>query len=263
MKQISHQITNRYYLVVILISIFSLSCEEKLTINTEKNTYYDDISDITFLNDHFFSTNYDLSGNAGSQIDLLKFGMNTDSVYYISDSFDLDMNGQGYFAITNDGTDLYLQSKNSYLIIKCSPIGEKAFMMSDTIATNWQPCGLAYQNENDSLLALYRNLDTLSQYRVRTISKDISIESSRDEIFQLDFIDTTYYGVYALAYYNSSFFMLGVDTTLTDILMILDNDLNITEIETISDSTVVGLCFKENDLYLSYRDKRIEKWKSY
>ena len=57
--------------------------------------------------------------------------------------------------------------------------------------------------------------------------------------------------------------MLGVDTTLTDILMILDNDLNITEIDTLSDSTIVGLCFKENDLYLSYRDKRIEKWKSF
>ena len=189
--------------------------------------------------------------------------MNTDSNYYITDNFDLDMNGQGYIAITNDGTNLYLQSKNSYLIIKCSPIGEKAYTKFDTIPTNWQPCGLAYQNVNDSLLALYRNLDTLNQYRIRTISKDLSIESSRDKIFQLDFIDTTYYGVYALTYNNLSFYMLGVDTTLTDILMILDNDLNITEIDTLSDSTIVGLCFKENDLYLSYRDKRIEKWKSF
>ena len=248
---------------IFLITLFILSCEDSPVIDTNKNTYYDDIADITYLNGYFFSTNYDLSTNAGSQIDLLTFEMNSDSVYYIADNFDLGMNGQGYLAITNDGTDLYLQSKNSFLIIKCSPIGEKAFTRWDTITVNWQPSGLAYQSENDSLLALYRNLDTLNQYRVRTISKDLSIESSKDRIFQLGFIDTTSYGVYTLAYNNSSFYMLGVDTTMNDILIILDNELNITEIDTLPDSTVVGLCFKQNDLYLSYRDKRIEKWKSY
>ena len=45
---------------------------------------------------------------------------------------------------------------------------------------------------------------------------------------------------------------------MNDILIILDNELNITEIDTLSDSTVVGLCFKQNDLYFSYIDKRIE-----
>ena len=248
-------------LLIPLVLFFS--CEDSTVIDTSKNTYYDDIADITYLNDYFFSTNYDLSGNAGSQIDLLKFKMNTDSVYYIDDNFDLDMNGQGYLAITNDSTDLYLQSKNSNLIIKYSSIGEEAFTKQDTITVNWQPSGLAYQSENDSLLALYRNLENLKQYRFRTIAKDLSIESSKDRTFQLDFIDTTYYGVYSLAYYNLSSYMLGVDTTMNDILIILDNELIITEIDTLLDSTVVGLCFKQNDLYLSYRDKRIEKWKSY
>ncbi|MCH7762894.1 MAG: hypothetical protein IIB95_04035 [Candidatus Marinimicrobia bacterium] len=247
---------------ILLISIILVSCGDDLLINTNKNTYYDDIADITYLNGYIFSTNYDLSGNAGSQIDILKFEMNADSIFYITDNYALEMNGQGYFAITNDGTDLYLQSKNSYLIVKYSPIGEKAYTRWDTITINWQPCGLAYQSENDSLIVLYRNLDNLSLYRVRTISKELSIESSRDEILKLDFIDTCY-GVYAMAYNNSSFYMLGVDTTHTDILIILDYDLNITEIDILSDSTVIGLCFIENDLYLSYRDKRIEKWKSY
>ena len=174
---------------IFLITLFILSCEDSPVIDTNKNTYYDDIADITYLNGYFFSTNYDLSTNAGSQIDLLTFEMNSDSVYYIADNFDLGMNGQGYLAITNDGTDLYLQSKNSFLIIKCSSIGEKAFTRWDTITVNWQTAGLAYQSENDSLLALYRNLDTLNQYRVRTISKDLSIESSKDRIFQLGFGD--------------------------------------------------------------------------
>jgi len=248
--------------LLLIFSIFILSCEDSTIIDTRKNTYYDDIADITYLNG-FFTTNFDLSGNAGSQIDLLTFKMNTDSVHYIDDNFDLNMNGQGYLAITNDGNDLYLQSKNSYLIMKCSSIGEKIFTRQDTIAVNWQPAGLAYQSENDSLLALYRNLDNLKQYRLRTISKDLSIESSKDKIFQLDFIDTTYYGAYSLEYNNLSYYILGVDTTMNDILIILDNELNITEIDTLSDSTVVGLCFRQNDLYFSYRNKRIERWKSY
>ena len=102
---------------ILLITLFILSCEDSPVIDTNKNTYYDDIADITYLNGYFFSTNYDLSTNAGSQIDLLTFEMNSDSVYYIADNFDLGMNGQSYLAITNDGTDLYLQSKNSFLII--------------------------------------------------------------------------------------------------------------------------------------------------
>ena len=246
----------------LIISIFILSCEDSTVIDTRKNTYFDDIADITYLNG-FFSTNYDLSGNAGSQIDLLTFKMNTDSVYYINDSFDLDMNGQGYLTITNDGNDLYLQSKYTYQIMKYSSIGERVFTKYDTITVNWQPSGLAYQSENDSLLILYRNLDNLKQYRLRTISKEFSIESSKDIIFQLNFIDTTYYGGYSLEYNNYSYYILGVDTTMNDILIILDNELNITAIDTLSDSTVVGLCFRQNDLYFSYRDKRIEKWKSY
>ena len=189
--------------------------------------------------------------------------MGLDSVYYIDDNFDLNMNGQGYLAMTNDGSDLYLQSKNSYLITKLSTIGEKVFSKQDTITFSWQPSGLAYHSENDSLLVLYRNLNNLKEYRLRTISKNGYIESSKDEVFQLDFIDTTHHGAYSLEYKDLSYYMLAVDTTMNELLVILDNDLNITEIDTIPDSTVVGLCFKQNDLYLSYKDKRIVKWKSY
>ena len=242
--------------------VLFFACEETNRINTKKNIYYDDISDITYLN-NFFSTNHDLSGNASSQIDLLKFEMGLDSVYYIDDNFDLNMNGQGYLAMTNDGSDLYLQSKNSYLITKLSTIGEKVFSKQDTITFSWQPSGLAYHSENDSLLVLYRNLNNLKEYRLRTISKNGYIESSKDEVFQLDFIDTTHHGAYSLEYKDLSYYMLAVDTTMNELLVILDNDLNITEIDTIPDSTVVGLCFKQNDLYLSYKDKRIVKWKSY
>ncbi len=245
---------------VLMLTIFGLlACEDELVIDTNKNTYYDDIADITYLNDHFFSTNYDLSGNAGSQIDLLKF-TGTSASIYLSDNYDLEMNGQGYLAITQDGSDLYLQSRVSGLILKCSPIGERAYLRMDDIAGNWQSSGLAYNMDNDSLLVLYRNLQNMQQYRLRSLSRELSAEASRDEVFELGFIDTLYHGVYAMEYHDSSFYLLGVDTTNLDILIRMDTYLEIVALDTLSDSTVVGLCFKEDDLYLSFRDKRIEKW---
>ena len=173
------------------------------------------------------------------------------------------MNGQGYFAITNNGLDLFLQSKKSHLLIKCSAIGEHAKMIIDTITTNWQPCGITFQNDNASLITLYRNLDTLTQYRARTISQDLSFSTSSDITFNLDFIDTTYHGVYAIEYNDSHFYMLGLDTTHNDIIIITNNTFQITSLDTIPDSTVVGLSFKGNDLFLSYRNRRIERWKTY
>jgi len=46
---------------ILLITLFILSCEDSPVIDTNKNTYYDDIADITYLNGYFFSTNYDLT----------------------------------------------------------------------------------------------------------------------------------------------------------------------------------------------------------
>ena len=106
-------------------------------------------------------------------------------------------------------------------------------------------------------------MDTLTQYRARVISKDRTFTSSMDTVFHFDFIDTTYHGIYALTHKGSSFYMLGVDTSMTDILILTDNHFVVTDTTTITDSTVVGLCFRGNDLYFSYRDKRIQYWKTY
>ncbi len=239
-----------------------LACEDKQDINSNKNTYIDDIADITALNGYFYSTNYDLSGNSGSQIDLLKYEINGDNIF-LTDAFELDMNGQGYLAITSDGSDLYLQSRQTELLIKASGIGELVFLRYDDLASNWHPSGLAFNPDTDSLFALYRNSQAPIQYRMRTISKTIDQVASHDETFQLPFIDTLYHGVYALEYFDSHFYMLGVDTSYQDLLLVTDLSYNLTSIDTLSDSTVVGLGFLGHDLYLSYRDKRIEMWGSY
>ena len=248
---------------LILILLFIISCEENIITDTSKNTYYDDISDITFLNDSFFTTNYDLSGNSGSQIDLLKFKFTNDNSIFIDNSYELNMNGQGYIAIANNGTDLFMQSKESHLLIKCSSIGEIALMTKDTLIANWQPCGITVNSDNDSLISLFRNLDTLSQYRVISMSQDLSFANYNGIQFNFDFVDTTYHGIYAIDYKDDYYYMLGVDTSYKDILIITNTAFQIAAVDTISDNTVVGLSFKGNDLFLSYRNRKIEKWETY
>ena len=253
----------KYLIYLLLIVVLGLTgCnEDTVDIDTTKDTYHDDIADITFINDHFYSTNYDLSGNAGTQIDLLKFSTDGEN---IDDAFDLGMNGQGYLAITNDGTDVYLQSIASSSIIKCSLIGERIYMGWDGLSdSQWQASGLCYKKEADSLLILYKNLNNPIQYRARTVSKLNPSISGSDINFEIDSIDTINYGVYAIEYFDSSFYMLGVNSSNKDILLISDYNFSMYSTEEIPDSTVVGLCFKGSDLYFSYRDRIIKKWKSY
>lgn len=249
------------YLLLVFVLGFISCNEDSLEIDTSKDTYNDDIADITFINDHFYSTNYDLSGHAGSQIDLLKFSPDGKN---IDDVFDLRMNGQGYLAITNDGTNVYLQSINTSTIIKCSLIGERIYMKWDNSSgSQWQESGLCYKKEVDSLLLLYKNLKNPGQYRARTVSKQNPDISGSDIIFNLDSVGTTNRAVYAIEYFDSSFYMLGVNHSGKDILIISDYNFSSFSIEEIPDSTVIGLCFKDSDLYFSYRNRIIKKWNSY
>ncbi len=254
----SFQILKHMQITVLLIVVFS-ACEDDRQIDTSKSTFYDDICDITFFNGYYYSTNYDLSGNAGSQIDLLQFTSNNDNIS-LTDHFDLDLNGQSFLTITNDNDNLYLQSMGTHLIFGISPIGERIFVTSDTISNNWRPSGIAYIEEIDSLAVLYRNYHSPTMYRMRVLSKSIHETASRDIQFQLTNVDTGYHGVYAMSYNNSQFFFLGVNQSEQDILLKTTWAFNILETDTIADSTVVGLCFKDNELYLGYRDKRIEKF---
>jgi len=248
-----------YLLLIVLLTVYS--CDEDSEINTSKETYHDDIADITFVNDHFYTTNFDLSGNAGPQIDLLKFSTDGKN---IDDAFDIGMNGQGYLAITNDGTDVYLQSILTSSIIKCSLIGERIYMQWDGLSdSQWQASGLCYKKLDDSLLVLYKNLKNPIEYRAITVSKQNPYNSGSDIKFELGSVDPTDPGIYALDYKDSTFYMLGVNSLHKDILVLTDYNFNVNSTEEIPDSTVTGLCFRENDLYLSYRNRIIEKWNSY
>jgi len=245
---------------ILIVVLLVFSCEDSSIIDTYKNTYHDDISDITFLNESFYTTNYDLSGNAGSQIDLIVMGINEDGSF-LDNRFDLELNGQGYFFITNDGSDLYLQSRTTQLIFKSSVLGELSYAKYDTIGTHWLPSGITYHSSSDSIITLYRNQNLKNQYRLRLISKDVSNASHRDVLFEIDNIDTTYHGVYSLSQHNNNLYVLAVKENEDALITINYNNLEIQNTEMIGDSTVVGMAILNNSIYLSYRDRRIEKFK--
>lgn len=249
-------------LVIILSLLVFQNCDDSVTSNTEKNIVFDDIADITFLNNSFYTTNNDLSLNAGSQIDLFRFEKEDQNIFLV-DNFDLGLNGQGYFAITNDSQNIFLQSKRMSTIFCYSTIGEPLYISIDSISLSWQPSGICFIEEKDSLMLLYKNLNSPKEYRTRIVDKMNPYMSGFDETFSFGFIDTTYHGIYAIDYFESSFFMLGVDTSNQDILIRTNIDFQVTSIDTIADSTVTGLCFEQNNLYFSYRDKRIELWRIY
>ncbi|MEN8193976.1 MAG: hypothetical protein ABFS12_14225 [Bacteroidota bacterium] len=251
-----------FLMLLTLAILFLQNCKESAITNTEKDIYSDDIADITFLNNSFYSTNYDLSYNSGSQVALLRFEKNEEEVFLV-DNFNLGLNGQRYLAITNDGENLFLQSRSSYIIFKYSVLGERIYFNTDSLSTFWQPSGICFLEEKDSLLLLYRNINSPKQYRARIVDKAHPQNNSMDKTFSFGFIDTLNSGIYAIDDFNSSLFMLGVDTINNDLLIRTDYNFEVTSIDTIQDSTVVGLCFESNNLYLSYADKRIERWGTY
>lgn len=249
------------YLLPFLFLCF-WSCEENSILEANKNTFHDNIGDISFLNGSVFTTNYDLSGNSGQQIDLLKLEL-SEETSNLDDKFELDINGQGYLTMTNDGTNLFLQSRSTQLIFQTSQIGEVGFFKyDDSLSTNWLPSGISYDSSSDSLIFLYRNQMVNNSYLLKLTSKTISGNSTRSEVFELNNIDTVLHGVYAMEYANPNLYLLAVNHNQEDVLITLDyQSLSLQSTETISDSTVVGLSVFENSIYFGYRDRRVQKYK--
>ena len=147
------------------------------------------------------------------------------------------------------------------MIIKSSTIGELSYAKYDSIGTHWLPSGFAYHSSNDSIITLYKNQNLNKQYRLRLVSKDISELSHRDELFELIDIDTSNIGIFSLSHYNSNLYMLAFKENENALITMDYNNLTVLDTEIIGDSTVVGIAILDNSIYLSYRDRRIEKFK--
>ena len=250
----------------ILLSILFLlifSCQNGLDINTTKHTATDPIADITFLNGYFYTTNLDSSNNTGPQIDLLKFDSNSNPV----NRFELPLNGQGYMAATNDGINLYFQSRYTDYIFKMTPLGEIFWHQSDHFPDNtadttstfmyWRGSGLTWADTN--LVALYRYKNDSTQYRGRYLHvNNDSLETIIDTIVTWDHLNS--YGAYAMEYNAEikGFWILARDSVNQHILFEVDSKFKYLRTITVIDDNPNGITMGPDSVfYLSYSGRKI------
>ena len=237
----------------LLLLTVLISCDKNEVIDTSKNTANDPIADITWLGNSFYTTNYDQSHHAGPQIVLYRFSSDGQR---IEDVFDLGLNGQGYLAITNDGTHLYLQSDIFNSIIKCSPAGEiydQKWLIGDRDA---KACGICYAHDQDSLCILLRNKKEEKPYKLLLVDKNNPANWHLKASASLNMLNEET-GAYAIDLKNQELFILGQDTTDTDVLIRTTLALDVLDITGLGTDSTTGLCVKGDELYVGLPNKTI------
>ena len=253
--------------ILIIMAFFIISCQNGIDIDTTKYTAMDPIADITFLNDFFYTTNFDLSYNAGPQIDLYQFDFVANPV----NRFELSLNGQGYLAICNDGSNLFLQPRFTDLIFKLTPLGEIFWHQSDNFPDNtadttstfmfWRGRGLAWADTN--LVALYRHIDDSTLYRGRYIHvNDDSFQTVLDITVTWDHLNSN--GAYAMAYNHNpdtpGFWVLATDNLNQYILFEVNANLAYEGNFDVINGNPMGITIgPDAGVYLSYPERKIEK----
>jgi hypothetical protein len=230
-------------------------CESDKVIDTSSNTATDPIADITYMKGHFYTTNFDNSMKSGSQIFL--YHISNDGLI-IENKIDLIMNGQGYLAIANDGTDLYLQSRQYNSIIKCSTVGEVYYNDWFVGDGQKQGCGICYAEEYDSLCVLSRNLNKVMIYELLFVDKNNPNNWHIKASAELPDLNMST-GAFAIDIKENELYILGQDTTNTDILLRTDLSLKVQYFKSLATDSTTGLCFKESDLHFGYLNKKIKK----
>ncbi len=234
-------------------SILLLSCDRDHFVDTSVNTVADPFADITFLNNAFYTTNNDSSMHAGPQIFLYRI---SGDGLYPENKFSLDMNGQGYFAITNDGQNLYLQSRTFASLIKCSPVGEVYYHQWFVGPAQWQSCGIGYVPAVDSLCSLVRDEHALSHYELLYIDKNnpnnwqVKASATIPELGGP-------MGAYALTVNGSGLYILGQDTTGANVVAQANLTLDSLRFNTLATDSATGFCFKGNAMYFAYLNREI------
>ena len=251
---------------MVFTTLLILSCQNVLEVDTTKHTATDPIADITYLNGYFYTTNLDNAANAGPQIDLYKFN---DSLLPV-DRYPLDLNGQGYMAVTNDKTNLYFQPRFTDYILKMTPLGEIFWYESDYFPDNmadttstfmyWRGRGLAWADTN--LVALYRHKDdsTLYRWRFLNINGD-SFQTIDDTTVVWDHLNDS--GAFALEYdaVEDAFLVLATDSSNNYILFQVKASLEFENKIYAIEEEVMGVTLTaEPKIYLAYPDRRIEEF---
>ena len=185
-------------LLAIFLIFLILSCQNGLEVDSTKHTATDPIADITYLKGYFYTTNLDLSTNSGPQIDLYKI----DSTSFPVDRFEMDLNGQGYLAATNDGTNLYFQPRFTDYILKMTPLGELFWYQSDYFLDNtadttstfmyWSGRGITWADTN--LVVLYGHKEDSTLYRWRYIAVENDFSTVKETVVIWEHLNNS--GVY-------------------------------------------------------------------
>jgi hypothetical protein len=240
-------------IIVLGASVLLLSCDRDKFVNTTVNTVADPFADITYLDDAFYTTNNDSSMHAGPQIFLYRI---SGDGLYPENKFNLDMNGQGYFAMTNDGQNLYLQSRTFGSVLKCSPVGEIYYNRWFVGPRQWQSCGIGYVPAVDSLCALVRDERALDHYEL------LYVDKTNPDNWQVKasatipaFGGTT--GAYALKVNGNGLYILGQDTTGMNMFAQTNLRLDSVQLIALNTDSITGFCFKDNSIYYSYLNREI------
>lgn len=244
--------------IITITVLFIFSCQSGIEIDTTKYTATDPIADITYLNGSFYTTNIDSSGNAGSQIDLYIF--NNESIPI--NRYPMELNGQGYMAATNDGSNLYFQPRFTDLIFKITPFGEIFPHQSDNFPDNasdtmyWHGRGLAWSDTN--LVALYRHKNDSTRYRGRYLHiNNNTIQIILDNTVIWDHLNSK--GAYAMANNGQGeFIVLATDTLNRNIIFNVDSNFEYDGSFGIINGNPMGISTNPPDIYFSYPERQIE-----
>jgi hypothetical protein len=257
LKGISHQVIHMRTLILALfgVSFLFVSCKDDIGIDTSSSAATDPFADITYLNSSFYTTNYNTSYNSGPQIFLYRV---SGDGKVLENKFDLGMNGQGYFAITTDGTNLYLQSRTFNSVMKCSPVGEVLQHRWLIRNSPWQSCGISYDSTADSLCVLTRNLDNPKYYELLYVDKTnpgtwhVKASAIINEL-------SAEIGVYAMKFQGTDLYLLGQDTTLTDVFVKTNLALNTFEFTRLNTDSTTGFCFKDGNPFFAFQNREIKQ----
>ena len=250
-------------LLTVLLTLLILSCQNGLEVDTSKHTATDPIADITSLKGYFYTTNLDLSTNSGPQIDLYKFD---DSLLPV-DRYPLDLNGQGYLAAANDGTNLYFQPRFTDYIFKMTSLGEIFWFLPDRFEDNdtdstfmfWTGRGIAWADTN--LVALYRHKDDSTLYKWRYLAVDNDFSTVKDTVVVWEHLNNS--GVFALDYdpIKEEFLLAATDSTNNYILFTVNNKLEYDNSYYEIPDSALGIAVDDNSkIYLSLPDRKIEEF---
>ena len=249
---------------LIITAFYIISCQNGIDINTTKQTITDSIADITYLNGSFFTTNLDASGNAGPQIDLYKFD---ESI--LINQYPMELNGQGYMATANDGSNLYFQPRFTDYIFKINPVGNIFWYQSDNFPDNtsettstfmyWRGRGLAWADTN--LVVLYCHKDDSTRYRGRYLHiNNGNFQTVIDTSAAWGHLNNN--GAYAMEYntITKGFWVLAMDSLNQYILFEVDASFIYDGNFDIINGDPMGISMGPgSELFLSYPDRQIEK----